>query len=995
MNKTRLVCLLVLTLIVLWNNGCAGVVGAPTSADAGIVSAPSSLNFGSVTVNAASSPSTVTLTNAGHQSLSIVQASSSLSEFVLTGPSLPVTLASGQSVAFQVIFRPDAAKTFSGNLSFSLNPTSAGMKTIPFTGTGTSTAAVSPQITVSPTTASFAVNVGSSQSQATTVTNTGTATLNITQATMNGSGFGVSGLTLPLSLAPGQSSAFKVNFAPAAAGSVTGSLSLVSNSPNSPTQIALAGTGNSSQTAGLLVTPSAATFGNVTVGTTNTQTIKLTNSGAANLSISQATVSAKSFVVNGLALPLTLTPGQSTTFNVAFSPASAGAVTGSVSLVSNAPNSPSTIAISGTGVAGALQLSASTTTLSFGNVNLGSSKTQTVTLTNTGNSSVSISNITTSGTGFSVTGVTVPVTIAASSTTTFNTVFSPTAAGAVSGSISVVSNATNSPTTISLTGSGLQQVPAAGPLAAFPGAEGGGAGSVGGRGGTVMEVTNLNDSGAGSFRACAEASGPRTCVFRVGGTIQVLGQISISSPYLTVAGQTAPGGGILFSGTQMPAGSMFFITTHDVTIRYIRIRVGVGPGHSGGPSNGVAGIAMMNAPVYNVVIDHVSESWWDNKPFIIYTNYPAGTIHNVTIQWTMNNEGLAPDASRPGSQSVCGGSGAFSSALINSAFTDIDYHHNLFSDCSHRNLETAQVTMHEVNDIHYNWSFFATQYGGSQSSDVIGNKYKAGPATGAPYMCNGNPCEILILPYNGATTASTPSVYLFGNVGPNQPNPLGNQWQMAQQETCYQCGPAGPVPSSWQRSTPLPAEQIPIVADDVNNLENVLLPTVGASQRLDCNGNWVSNRDAVDIRLINQYNSGTGAIISSETQVGGFPTIAPGTACVDSDHDGIPDAWEIAHGLNPNDPTDAQKTAPNGYTYLENYLNGTNPTLTARTNSTTSTLAASLSPTLMLRGSNIGFLGTTQEREISLLPFTELLRHKSQGEALAIARFASSSLDRR
>ncbi len=458
-----------------------------------------------------------------------------------------------------------------------------------------------------------------------------------------------------------------------------------------------------------------------------------------------------------------------------------------------------------------------------------------------------------------------------------------------------------------------------GSLAAFPGAEGGGAGSVGGRGGTVCEVTNLNDSGPNSFRDCATRSGPRTVVFRVGGTIQLLSEVTISNPYITIAGQTAPGGGILFSGTQMPPAAMIFVGTHDVTIRYIRIRIGVGPLHGGGAANGVVGISVMNYDIYNVMIDHVSISWWDNKPFIIYSNYGPG-IHNVTVSWSMTNEGLAPSGTRPSSISVCGGSGASNTDPVNSAFHDDDYHHNFWSNCSHRLLETGQATMRYVNNIHYNWSYFASGfYGGPSRFDVIGNLYEAGPLTS-----RAQPYEIHL--YDGAGAypgfTGTPSTYMLGNRGPSQPNSTGNQWAMVARITSYQGSPVGPVPRSWRRGAPLPTQQYPITADDVNNLENILFPTVGASQRLDCTGNWVFNRDAVDTRLINEYKAGTGTIPKSENDVGGFPTIAPGTACVDSDHDGIPDAWEIAHGLNPKDPSDGPKLNPDGYTNLEHFLNG-------------------------------------------------------------------------
>jgi pectate lyase len=465
---------------------------------------------------------------------------------------------------------------------------------------------------------------------------------------------------------------------------------------------------------------------------------------------------------------------------------------------------------------------------------------------------------------------------------------------------------------------------------AFPGAQGGGAASVGGRGGSVCEVTNLSDSGRNSFRDCLTRSGPRTVVFRVAGTIWLRSGIYIVAPYITIAGQTAPGGGIMLGGKQMNTDSMIYVETHDVVVRYIRVRVGTGPGHGGGPFAGVVGFFVGNADVYNVMLDHVSISWWDNKPFIVYANYGPG-IHNLTVQWSMNNEGLAPSATRPGSQSVCGGAGTNNADPVNAAFRDDDYHHNFFSNCSHRVLETAQATMHYVNNIHYNWSYFATETLGAQSSDIIGNLWKAGPLTrGAQaYEMHFSDGAGGAAPPN---FVGPPSVYLFGNKGPNQSNPLGDQWAAANQITCYQCAPVGPVPLSWRRSTPLPTQEHPITADDVNNLENMLFPTVGASQRLDCKGNWVPNRDAVDTRLINEYRAGTGIIPTSETQVGGFPSIDHGTACVDSDHDGIPDAWEIAHGLNPKDPSDGPKLNRDGYTNLEHFLNGGSPGRTHHSN---------------------------------------------------------------
>jgi len=228
---------------------------------------------------------------------------------------------------------------------------------------------------------------------------------------------------------------------------------MVSTSQGTNTVVAVTGTGTQAK---LTLTPSSANLGSVTVGSTGSQTIQVSNTGNAVLTITQANVTGTGFSTSGLTLPLSINPGSSSTFNVAFQPTVAGSVSGSVSIVSNAPNSPATIALTGTGVAATLTLSFNPTSASFGNVNLGSSSTQGVTVTNTGNSNVQISGITASGTGYMLSGASTPVTLTPSQIMTFSVIFTPTAAGSASGSVTVTSNATGSPATIPLSGSGVQ-----------------------------------------------------------------------------------------------------------------------------------------------------------------------------------------------------------------------------------------------------------------------------------------------------------------------------------------------------------------------------------------------------------------------------------------------------------------------------------------------------------------------------------------------------------
>jgi hypothetical protein len=214
-----------------------------------------------------------------------------------------------------------------------------------------------------------------------------------------------------------------------------------------------AATGNGQAT--LTVTPTSASFGSVAEGAPTTQTIQLSNTGTGTLSITQVKVTGSGFSTSAVGLPISLNAGQASNFNVQFSPASAGAVSGSVDIVSNAPNSPAVIPLSGTGVASTLALSFSTTNLAFGNVNSGTSSTLPVTVTNKGNANVQLSKISESGAAFTLTNASMPVTLTPSQSLTFDVIFSPPAAGSDSGTVAVSSNATGSPTSITLSGTGV------------------------------------------------------------------------------------------------------------------------------------------------------------------------------------------------------------------------------------------------------------------------------------------------------------------------------------------------------------------------------------------------------------------------------------------------------------------------------------------------------------------------------------------------------------
>jgi len=402
------------------------------------------------------------LTNNGTRSLTIQQVSSSLAQFIVAGPSLPLTLQSRQSVSFQVVFQPNAATLFSANIVFTIGRRYLSTLAVPVTGTGVALTAASRTssptylLTSSASSLNFGnIPVGSSASQAVTLTNTGNSSVSISQISVSGTGFTAGGATAPVTLAAGQGVSLLVGFSPSLAGAASGSVTIVSNASNSLTTISLAGTGVQPQ---ISVVPTSVNFGNVTVGITNTQSVTVSNPGSANLSITQATVSGTGFALSGVTLPLTLVPGGSAVLTVSFKPASASSTSGALTLVSNAPNSPLSVMLSGTGVSQVLQLSPNPAALSFGSVTTGSSGTQTVTLTNTGNSSVTLSQISVTGTGFSYSGLALPIPLSAGQSTSFNVIFAPATSGSLTGTATVVSNATNSPTTISLSGSGAAPV---------------------------------------------------------------------------------------------------------------------------------------------------------------------------------------------------------------------------------------------------------------------------------------------------------------------------------------------------------------------------------------------------------------------------------------------------------------------------------------------------------------------------------------------------------
>jgi large repetitive protein len=247
------------------------------------------------------------------------------------------------------------------------------------------------------------------------------------------------------------------NISGLAAGNYTGHvITTASGVTNSPMSVTVTLAVTAAQTNLLSVSPTSLAFGNINVGNNNTKSVTVTNSGTGNVSISGITTTGAGMSANGIATPMTLTAGQSTVLSVVFAPTAVGAVNGTVSVASNASNTPGVITVTGTGVQP--QLSASPSTLNFGSVAVGANGTQTITLSNTGGAAVSISQAVISGTGYTMSGLTIPTSLAAGTSVSFSVQFTPQAAGSVSGSVTVTSNTPNSPTMIALNGTGTAPI---------------------------------------------------------------------------------------------------------------------------------------------------------------------------------------------------------------------------------------------------------------------------------------------------------------------------------------------------------------------------------------------------------------------------------------------------------------------------------------------------------------------------------------------------------
>lgn len=310
---------------------------------AGLTSNPATVNSGNVDVGSSSSQN-LTLTNSTGKSVSISKVAVTGAAFTASAIAVPLSLAPGSQTSLKVTFTPTVMGTATGSLAVT-SSASNSILTVALSGVGKK-----PQISVVPSSVAFGnVPIGIANTQTLAVSDSGNSNLLISQVTVIGTGFTVSGPTLPATVTPSHSVSLTVRFSPGVAGNVTGTLSIASNATHSPITVPLTGTGIA-QTLQLSPSPSALAFGNIPQGSSTRQNVTLTNTGNASVSLSKLTPVGSYFSISGMAMPVTLAPGQSAGFSVTFAPTTTGTFSGNVSVSSTAPNSPLSIPLSGAGV---------------------------------------------------------------------------------------------------------------------------------------------------------------------------------------------------------------------------------------------------------------------------------------------------------------------------------------------------------------------------------------------------------------------------------------------------------------------------------------------------------------------------------------------------------------------------------------------------------------------------------------------------------------------
>jgi pectate lyase len=450
-------------------------------------------------------------------------------------------------------------------------------------------------------------------------------------------------------------------------------------------------------------------------------------------------------------------------------------------------------------------------------------------------------------------------------------------------------------------------------LAAFPGAEGWGAQAwqACDRARTrVVAVTNLADAGEGSLRAALTDAGPRVVVFKVAGVVALQSPIDIrgdrDNSCLHVAGQTAPGSGITIGGFPLRLQS----DVHDVIIRYLRFR-----------TNGQGNLDIDGG--HDIILDHSSFSWTTDDSIDIWRSNTrrGGPIRNVTVQRSVHSEIYAVHSTAMN----IGGEHALG---YEKQVENISIHHNLFGHDSHRNPNLSTLATSVVNNVMYNWKYKSSISKMGAVVDFVGNYFKPGPmTTEAGHEIVHESTDELLRPYPDRA-----SIYVAGNARvPDFTDETADNWPLLWDEYLRR-----PVAATFKRAPwgPLPPAPHPITVDSASAAYDsiVLQGDVGSSARLNCQGGWVINRDRVDARVLADTVGGTQWFgfrtldrkhrpPADLAEAGGYPPVDAGIPCADGDDDGIPDEWEVGHGLDPT-RNDAAIQGADGYTGVERYVNG-------------------------------------------------------------------------
>ncbi|HEX8526036.1 pectate lyase family protein [Allosphingosinicella sp.] len=421
-------------------------------------------------------------------------------------------------------------------------------------------------------------------------------------------------------------------------------------------------------------------------------------------------------------------------------------------------------------------------------------------------------------------------------------------------------------------------IAAAQPALAFPGAEGAGAHALGGRGGRVLRVTSLADSGPGSLRAAVEAEGARTIVFDIGGTIALERPLRIRNGRISIAGQTAPGGGITLRGQPL------LVQADDVVIRYIRARLG--------DETGVEADALSIERGRRIIVDHVSASWSVDETLSAGQpgTDPNGGVGDVTVQWSIISESLNGSGHAKGTHGY--------GSLVRAGFGQkLSFHHNLWAHHSARMprpgnyngpaIDPTGPLMEFRSNLFYNWGGTRSGYNADEATNIaynfIDNAYVTGPNSTRP---------IAFQESNRLARAYFAGNSMNGTV-PADP------WSLV----------TGVAVAANRLAAPI--DVAPVRADPAASAYRRILAGAGSSR----------SRDSVDRRVVESVVQRGGTIIDSQSEVGGWPELASGTPWRDGDGDGMPDDWERRRRLDPRDPADGNRDSDgDGYTNLEEWL---------------------------------------------------------------------------